>query len=455
VSSYRRSGDRGAFTLLEMLVATAASVVLLGIVMELFAVLSDAVNNDRSVAQLDAQMRSVRSSLITDLDGFTVTPQRSLNDVWLQAMSADVGNGYFEYIEGPNTDTLQYEDQANEYTAYGPFNKATANPAGAGPTDDSDDRIVGDTDDVLMFTTQAYGDPFVGQCNGQQIDSDYAEVAWFCLPTPGTYNPVTYTLYRRQLLVMGYVSIDPFASGNQSIVYSDWASYFNAYDVSCRRELSGGVYKLFVNSLQDLARRENRFLHDTGDASVAGGKINRALLRSPPGNAAPTYPYYSRVGRSLRESTFDAATSSRGGDDVMMTNVIAFDVRAFDPRLVVKQVGIGVQLTPSDPGYWTMGGSWRVASGPADLYYQRTQGTPDSSLHPSSLCYALGKNALLRRKDGNGLVDDLFDTCPWDSGDGGPQDSPHDQINGLQITLRTYDPKTKRVRQLTFTWTPS
>jgi prepilin-type N-terminal cleavage/methylation domain-containing protein len=466
--------SKRAFTLIEMLVATAASVVLLGLVSQLFATLSEAVNNDRSITQLDAQLRSVRSALSKDLSGYTV-PLKWSGQVGniimgsyptLEPVAADVANGYFEYVEGPNTDTLLFEDQANGYTAYvAPWFDKSGNVLGPGPS--SDDRIVGDTDDVVLLTTQSFAEPFSGKVANRQIDSDYAEVAWFCLPTPGTSNPVTYTLYRRQLLVMGYVNSEPFLSQQQRIPYSGWSNYFDSYDVSCRREFVPALnaYYLIVNSLQDLAKRENRMLHDTRDITVAGGKIDRAALQVPPViTDVPTYPHYSRVGRSVSESIYDPSGSTRGGEDVVMTNVLAFDVRAIESGCVYKRTSnvSGVTLRPHDPGYWTINANvasaWELGQGAADLFYARTKpaGAAASSYHANrSQCYPVGRNVFLNRTDNNGLVDDVFDTCPWDSQDAGSQLAPHGYIEGLEITLRVFDPKTGRVRQVTFTWAPS
>jgi hypothetical protein len=458
----RRWVRTAGLTLVEMLVATAASIIMLGLVAQLFASLSEAVRTDTTITQLDSQLRTVRAELFKDLDGYTVRSSQESDGIWTTNFAA--ANGYFEYIEGPNTDLCLFEDQANGFTAYvSPwFDKSGAQP---GPTSASDDRIVGDTDDVLMLTTQAFGEPFVGRAAGQQIDSDYAEVAWFCLPTPGTSNPVTYTLFRRQLLVMGYVNAEPFASGQQQVPYTNWATYFDAYDVSVRRQFvsSANAYRLFVNSLQDLGKRENRMLHDTGDISAAGGKINRAALRSAPGTVAPAYPYYSRVGKSVDESVFNAS-SVRNGDDVVMTNVLAFDVKAFEAYSVFKVNGM-ITLRPHDRDYWSLatggGVMWAQGLGSADLFYSRTIGTatppPASSQYVSrnlSELYAVGKNTKLNRTDANGLVDDLFDTCPYDSSSENVLPEPHQYIAGLEITIRVFDPKTSRVRQITVVWSP-
>jgi len=453
------------FTLIEMLVATAASIVLLGLVSQLFATLSEAVNSDRSITQLDSQLRSIRSALSKDLAGYTVPTIRSeRSSPYLSPTTPDVANGYFEYIEGPNTDTLLFEDQANNYTAYiAPAFDKTGNLPG--PETASDDRIVGDTDDVLMFTTQSFSEPFSGKVADREIDSHYAEVAWFCLPTPGTSNPVTYTLYRKQLLVVGYVNTEPFLSQQQRVPYNGWKTYFDSYDVSCRREFVPSLdgYYLIVNSLQDLAKRENRMLHDTKDVSIAGGKINRQALRAPSAAGdVPAYPYYSRVGRSISESVFDASESTRGGEDVMITNVLAFDVRAIEATCVYKQTELlgFVNLRPHDPGYWSINANdnhaWRTGWGAVDPFYGRTRRSASANqLHTMSEYYGVGENIFLNRTDNNGLVDDLFDTCPGDTHNTGNQLQPHSYLGGLEITLRVFDPKTRQVRQITIIWIPA
>src|SRR3990172_7964079 len=80
------------FTLVEMLIAMAITLVMMGAVVTLFANVSDSVRNRRAVIELSGQVRHVRNLLQRDLEGATcpgLTWQRS-----------DHNRGYIEIIEG-------------------------------------------------------------------------------------------------------------------------------------------------------------------------------------------------------------------------------------------------------------------------------------------------------------------------------------------------------------------
>ena len=65
---------------------------------------------------------------------------------------------------------------------------------------------VGETGDILMFTTRNAARPFTGLCNSSTIQSDVAEVAWFMRGR---------TLYRRVLLVAPSVTFVPPPHGRK------------------------------------------------------------------------------------------------------------------------------------------------------------------------------------------------------------------------------------------------
>ena len=84
---------QAAFTLIEMLVAMAITLVMMGAVVTLFANLSNSVRNRRATTEMSGQLRHVRNVLQQDLQGATcpgVTWQRP-----------ESNHGYIEIIEGP------------------------------------------------------------------------------------------------------------------------------------------------------------------------------------------------------------------------------------------------------------------------------------------------------------------------------------------------------------------
>src|SRR6478672_5356696 len=89
---FTSDSPRGAFTLVEMLVAMAITLVMMGAVVTLFANISNSVRNRRATIEMSAQLRHVRNVLQQDLQGATcpgVTWQRP-----------ESNHGYIEIIEG-------------------------------------------------------------------------------------------------------------------------------------------------------------------------------------------------------------------------------------------------------------------------------------------------------------------------------------------------------------------
>src|SRR4051794_29411021 len=84
---------RNSFTLVEMLIAMAITLVMMGAVVTLFANISNSVKNRRATIEMSGQLRRVRNALQQDLQGATcpgVTWQRP-----------EANHGYIEIIEGP------------------------------------------------------------------------------------------------------------------------------------------------------------------------------------------------------------------------------------------------------------------------------------------------------------------------------------------------------------------
>ena len=68
------SGRRG-MTLVEMLVATAVTLILIGLVVQLFGVVGGSITASRSLIESTGQLRSAALRLRTDLSGITAVPQ--------------------------------------------------------------------------------------------------------------------------------------------------------------------------------------------------------------------------------------------------------------------------------------------------------------------------------------------------------------------------------------------
>lgn len=360
------TGKQRGMTLVEMLVATTCTLILMGLVGQLFGVFGNAVSGSREVMQLDAEMRSVAWRLRQDLKGVTAPT--------LPPLDPDDGQGYFEYIDGPMRD----------------FGLAAGQPPG-GLADLT--RLFGDCDDVLLFTTRSSSSPFVGKFGSDSIESDTAEVAWFLRPAGDTYS-----LYRKQLLVVGEVGSGIFSqygnrfpqsaaiedtngdgiintgigeidNGLDGIINGPWVDFYGSYDLAVRCEPDNNIpgFWLIPCSLADLTNRENRFLHHYGpyDPDLFGIGFGGCRTRTgdasqnPSGNAL-WYPYmfptFDGTPQHFRNpepppGLVFATSGPRAAEDVVLTNVIGFDVKAFDPTALVRAIGAGTIVLPGDPGY--------------------------------------------------------------------------------------------------------
>ena len=421
----RRRQSTAGFTLVELLVASAIALTVMGAVATLFGIFGRTASQSQAIVDLTDKIRSVAWRMRQDLAGVTVelTP-------WTRPES---NSGYFEMIEGMAKDS----DAAND----------TAN-------------IAADKDDVLMFTTRSTSGPFVGKFDSNTIESPTAEVAWFCKTAAN--QPVSglelYNLYRRQLLVTAYVGVEPFLSGNNSLP-GTLATAYATYDISLR--LDGTA--LYPNALSDLTKRENRFLHTT------------------------TFPY-AFLSATAPNATFDG--TAREGEDIVLSNVIGFDVRVFDPEAPARQRN-GVTLYPGDPGYATaslagskgsfvdLGGVARTstpvpsrtliggtfapagatAMGSNGMYVSGTSTTwvsGASLANPTydtwSMHYEFNgvdddRDALI--DEGTNGLDDNNDGLPDDIGEFETSPPYPVPLRGIEVRIRCYEPSSKQVRQTT------
>jgi prepilin-type N-terminal cleavage/methylation domain-containing protein len=421
----RRLQSTAGFTLVELLVASAIALTVMGAVATLFGIFGRTASQSQAIVDLTDKIRSVAWRMRQDLAGVTVelTP-------WTRPES---NSGYFEMIEG----TAKDSDAAN-----------------------GSPNIAADMDDVLMFTTRSTSGPFVGKFDSNTIESPTAEVAWFCKTAAN--QPVSgltlYNLYRRQLLVTAYVGVEPFLSGNNSLP-GTLATAYATYDISLR--LDGTA--LYPNALSDLTKRENRFLHTT------------------------TFPY-AFLSATAPNATFDGTV--REGEDIVLSNVIGFDVRVFDPEAPAQQNN-GFTLYPGDPGYGTaspagskgsfvdLGGVARTSTpvpsrtliggtfAPAGSTAMGSNGMYVSGTSPTwvsgtSLAYPT-YDTWSMHYEFNGVDDDLDALIDEgtngldDNNDGLPDDigefetSPPYPVplRGIEVRIRCYEPSSKQVRQTT------
>jgi hypothetical protein len=421
-------------TLVEMLVAMTASLILFGAVVTIFQILGDAVGKSRRAGRLESDLCSIRTRLQQDLGG--ATANRNADGLQAEGNSGSV-SGYFEVIEGPNSDLL-------DYSVSPAYNRATNNP-GPTPPPASNDRIVGDTDDLLFLTTRNVTlDPFVGKFGNTTITAEQAEVAYYCRPTAGTANPTLYTLYRRQLLIIGGFPRAPFASDG-SMPFTSWADFYASFDLSARREDLGAIgVRLVLNTANDLQRRRNRFAHDTACSGTT--RDLNPLLPNHANNVL-------------------ALAGTRKDEDVVATNVLAFDVRVLDPQADERQRTedpVTVRMQPADQFYWTTDNNLPTATPVyGDLGFNAFAafhgGVPAPGVFSG---YGRPGHCLLGTASSSRTYDtwtSFYGTNGQDDDDNGTPDdaaerAPYSQpLGGIQVVIRLYDADTKTVKQATIT----
>lgn len=404
---------RRGMTLVEMLVATTLTLIIMGVVAQLFGILGNSISRSRASLITSAQLRAVSHALRIDLAGATAPT--------VPPVAADGDAGYLEIIEGNASDTSLGTSQ-----------------------------LISDCDDALLFTTSTLDRPYVGLFSGtSSIESRTAEVAWFCRPSNVTTAGMTlYDLYRRQLLVLDYVGAGAFASRSNRLAVASFGvlpaatfSVLQSYDLSLRVEGT----EFLPNTLGDLTKRENRFAHNPGGTVSSGA-----------------FPYAGTAGNL--SSGAAVLSGSRQGEEIVLRNVLAFDVRVFDPAAAIRAVsGNSVGLVPGDPGYATA-----TAPSPVGLGCYVDLGLLTASTTLTGSAAALSK--LTRTYDTwsthyecNG-IDENNDTVVDGGTDGldnnadGVVDDDAERdtrppyavpLRGIEIRIRCYEPSSREVRQVT------
>lgn len=241
LTAARRQPIATGFTLVEMLVAIAITLVMMAAVVTLFANVSGSVRNRRATVEMSGQIRHVRNVLQQDLQGATCP-----GSTWQRPES---NHGYIELIEGAhregNASSLidgQPPTALNPEIDHAASSIPSSNLPFADPSWATDGAGLGDFDDILMLTVRNEIEPFVGRApknlrprvqaypfnvsenvpgwDIETIESPLAEVVWFAIENPGFTGiagedatagaffgePGMRTIYRRALLIAPWVN---------------------------------------------------------------------------------------------------------------------------------------------------------------------------------------------------------------------------------------------------------
>jgi hypothetical protein len=320
---------RRALTLVEMLIGMAITLLMMAAVVNLFANISSGVKIRRATMEMSGQLRLVRATLFNDLAGATCRP--------LPWQRPDEDPGYIEIVEGVFSDKLPSGLTLNPAVSLVPSSQRLA------PGQLTDGMALGDYDDILALTVHNENSPFQGASFNfftnqvESIKSNFSEVVWFAVENPSEDyqisqsislgEPGMRTLYRRVMLIAPWVEpidLTAYKPNNNSpkLKPGDANAFYQRFDISARYDTA--TEKWIPNSLGDLTKRENRFAHI---AAAFPHEINQTHIRFANSRSGALHPY-GEPWITLRP---DGSDPDRQGQDLMLDNVLAFDLLVFDP----------------------------------------------------------------------------------------------------------------------------
>ena len=301
-----------AFTLIEMLVALAVTLVMMAAVVNLFANISGSVRNRRAVIEISGQLRQVRLRMARDLAGATCDAT-----TWQQPAE---NRGYIEILEGRLSDKVPSSlllDKDGDGQPFDGFDVATSQVPSSQVIDPdagmvTDGRALGDWDDVLALTVRSEAEPFTMKTdNGtpndnsddKVVESTLAEVVWFAGEDdegdPPPREAGMRRIYRRALLIAPWLGPWPGRPDHISVRFEN--------------------DKWIANTLGDLTKRENR------------------IARNPNQNPFP---------HVLRRNDLNSEPQY-----LVLADALAFDLRVFDPGAPLFQATPTVVVDPVDLGW--------------------------------------------------------------------------------------------------------
>jgi len=302
-----RVARRCGLTLIEIMIALVMTLIVLYAMMIAFQYASREISRGRAVLELSNQLRGAIELLRADLDGLTLSPK--------PYSESEIPHGYFEYVEGPRRD----------YTGQGIG---------------SVHNYLGDVDDIIAFTTRSTRRPFRGRYRSDNtpetlVESNVAEVVWWTqFDDRNDDNSVdfteTVTLFRRVLLIRPDLPLPQTTPDDLQAA----ADFFATTDISARWVDTNGDNlrdQMVPNTLNDLAKRENRFVHD------------------------PQFPHiFVRLGTAIPSISLTSTkmSGSRLGDDILLTQIAGFDVKIYSRDARVRfQQNVAIPVEPGDIGF--------------------------------------------------------------------------------------------------------
>ena len=321
--------------------------------------------------------------------------------------------GYFEIVEGVDNDTTRIGTAVDYF---------------------------GDFDDVLAMTVRSDDRPFRGRLYNPNtgvtsiVESNLAEVVWFVnyvdIDNAGIDTADRITLYRKVLLIRPDLDLSIFGNITRD-------NFWQNSDISVRQ--SGNEVR--PNSLSDLTKREHRYSH---------------------ANAFP-HAITNLAGKIM--------TGDYEGDDILMSDIAAFDIRVYSPNATVYVDSTSSYVvSPGDNGYPLGGGATFSQQGAfVDLGYTAYAADPNaatvwfaSAAHTRSqlsrtwCSWSLHYEYDNQDQDGDMVTDEGTDGLDNDAANGVDDENERETqppyahpIRAVEISIRAVEKSRGTVRQST------
>ncbi len=476
--------NRAGLTLVEMLIALALSIFIMAIMSEAFVKGIEAFGNFKALADLEQRLRTVANIIRRDLKAPHFDGSKKLSECTVSGRAMPVldglrvgtysavevnallkqlapyrfktpAEGFFSVEEWPNRPagaTMFFEGQDSSgrpsYRDLAVFN-AAGNISIPSDTLHFTSRLEGNDPDKFIYGKVRTGSPLDGVGIGipgisqgssrydipgnNMYTSQAAELLYFLGGdgsqfTPGVTTPggpvLTFNLYRQAwMLVPNRFSDGTSVTGDAFYSTGTPAQYYIDNDVSAVN--TGGTF--FFNSLADVQHRVRR--------------INAGGIRSP---------------RLLN------LAGDLDGSDIMLTNVISFDVKVFDPFAYKIPYGLpGGGFASGRGAYVDIGDVVATPVGGANPYPTAATAPGDAlvPVYGNTVNTTPLVQALLPTAVDNTIFDtgtSRFEGAPTAAGTPAaalsPLQSPPTHLfrfTSIQITIRVYEPKSKQTRQIT------
>jgi len=457
--------QRKGFTLVEMMVAMALTLFIMVILSQAFVAALETFRQLKSIGDMEERLRSVSTLLRRELAADHFEGRKRLSDPGF-FYNGPPREGFFRIYQGSATVLPGTPGAVDIWEGYDSdfigstratdhLLHFTVKLRGNNPQDFFSANIGADAASPLILYQSPTDSRYQASGSGSYT-SQWAEVAYFLRAngdmtggTPGTMNPPLpmFSLYRRaRLLVPNNQLVNYAPPVGQTTTptipnppETDAAGYYpvTAYaNVSCSEPTGPFPAAVYFNSPNDITIPDRRFA-----MSPNNGATNNPLITYSIANGS--YPILA-----------DNGTIATPGADLLLTDVISFDIRFLMPQSAAPR------MNPTTGG---------LIDPFIDLYDSEAQIAGAATLPvlqlapPPALPPAGPSNTLFANFSATGVPagPKVFDT--WSSvNDGvynysswattGTATSLPLQLNiqAIKITLRIWDKKTQRTRQVSF-----